>query len=98
MKRFLGFVFILFTIFISRAVSIEVSSFQPEKRLEFNELFPQKICDDIYSNSNFGLAKKPEREIMLMNYINLKKLKLNETKAEFTIYLDQITYSYKSQN
>ena len=63
--------------------SIEVSSFQPEKRLEFNELFPQKICDDIYSNSNFGLAKKPEREIMLMNYINLKKLKFNLT---FTYY------------
>ena len=75
--------------------SIEVSSFQPEKRLEFNELFPQKVCDDIYNNSNFGLTKKPEREIMLMNYINLKKLKLNETEAEFTIYLDQRTYSYK---
>ena len=32
---------------------------------------------------------------MLMNYINLKKLKLNETEAEFTIYLDQRTYSYR---
>ena len=77
------------------AYAIEVSSFQPEKRLEFNELFPQKICDDIYNNSNFGLAKKPEREIMLMNYINLKKLKVNETDSELTIYLDQRTYSYK---
>ena len=75
--------------------SIEVSSFQPEKRLEFNELFPQKVCDDIYNNSNFGLTKKPEREIMLMNYINLKKLKVNETESELTIYLDQRTYSYK---
>ena len=93
--------FCLITIFSSLvffntiAYAIEVSSFQPEKRLEFNELFPRKICDDIYNNSNFGLAKKPEREIMLMNYINLKKLKVNETDSELTIYLDQRTYSYK---
>ena len=95
MNRVLGFVLIFLTIFVSRATSIEVTSLQSEKRLEFNELFPKKICDDIYNNSNFGLEKKPNREIMLMNYINLKKLKVNETDAILTIYLDQRSYSYK---
>ena len=95
MNRVLGFVLIFLTIFVSRATSIEVTSLQSEKRLEFNELFPKKICDDIYNNSSFGLEKKPNREIMLMNYINLKKLKVNETDAILTIYLDQRSYSYK---
>jgi len=95
MNRVLGFVLIFLTIFVSRATSIEVTSLQSEKRLEFNELFPKKICDDIYNNSYFGLEKKPNREIMLMNYINLKKLKVNETDAILTIYLDQRSYSYK---
>ena len=95
MNRVLGFVLIFLTIFVSSATSIEVSSLQSEKRLEFNELFPKKICDDIYNNSSFGLEKKPNREIMLMNYINLKKLKVNETDAILTIYLDQRSYSYK---
>ena len=95
MNRVLGFVLIFFAIFVSRATSIEVSSLQSEKRLEFNELFPKKICDDIYNNSSFGLEKKPNREIMLMNYINLKKLKVNETDSILTIYLDQRSYSYK---
>ena len=52
MNRLLGFVLIFLTIFVSRAISIEVSSLQAEKRLEFNELFPKKIYDDIYNNSN----------------------------------------------
>ena len=95
MNKVLGFVLIFLTIFVSRATSIEVTSLQSEKRLEFNELFPKKICDDIYNNSYFGLEKKPNREIMLMNYINLKKLKVNETDAILTIYLDQRSYSYK---
>ena len=49
--------------------SIEVSSFQPEKRLEFNELFPQKVCDDIYNNSNFGFINSMLLSLVLVPLI-----------------------------
>ena len=58
MTRFLGFILIFLSIFISRAISIEVTSLEAEKRLEFSELFPKRICDNIYDKSAFGTEKK----------------------------------------
>ena len=95
MKRFLGFVFILFTIFISRAVSIEVSSLQPEKRLEFSEFFPKKICNKIYEESSFGKENKLSEEVELKAYINLKRLNVDETNSNLLLYFDQRSYNYK---
>ena len=54
MTRFLGFVLLFLPIFVSKAISIEVSSLEAEKRLEFSELFPKRICDNIYDKSTFG--------------------------------------------
>ena len=54
MTRFLGFVLIFFTIFISRAISIEVTSLEAEKRWEFGEWFPDRIGDTIYDQINFA--------------------------------------------
>ena len=65
MTRFFGFVLIFLTIFISRAISIEVTSLEAEKRLEFSELFPKRICDNIYDQSNFGVEKKLKEDVTL---------------------------------
>ena len=94
MTRFLGFVFILLTIFISRAISIEVSSLEAEKRLEFSELFPKRICDNIYDKSTFGVEKKFKEDVILKNYFNLKRIDLNEQNSNLSLFLDQRSFYY----
>ena len=82
-------------IFSSKAYSIEVSSLDAERRLEFSELFPKKVCDKIYQNSSFGSKNKLDEEVLLMNYHNLKGINLNETNSELVLFFDQRTYFYK---
>ena len=82
-------------IFSSKAYSIEVSSLEAERRLEFSELFPKKVCDKIYQNSSFGSKNKLDEEVSLMNYHNLKGVNLNETDSELVLFFDQRTYFYK---
>ena len=95
MVRFLGFVLIFLTIFFSRAISIEVTSLEAEKRLEFSELFPKRICNKIYEESSFGKENKLSEEVELKAYINLKRLKVDETNSNLLIYFDQRSYNYK---
>ena len=95
MTRFLAFVLIFFTILISRAISIEVSSLEAEKRLEFSEFFPKKICNKIYEESSFGKENKLSEEVELKAYINLKRLNVDETNSNLLLYFDQRSYNYK---
>ena len=95
MTRFLGFVLIFFTIFISRAISIEVTSLEAEKRLEFSEFFPKKICNKIYEESSFGKENKLSEEVELKAYLNLKRLKVDETNSNLLLYFDQRSFNYK---
>ena len=94
MTRFFGFVLIFLTIFISRAISIEVTSLEAEKRLEFSELFPKRICDNIYDQSNFGVEKKLKEDVTLKNYFNLKRINLDEQKSTLFLFLDQRSFFY----
>ena len=94
MTRFLGFVLIILTIFISKAISIEVTSLEAEKRLEFSELFPKRICDNIYDQSNFGVEKKLKEDVTLKNYFNLKRINLDEQKSTLSLFLDQRSFFY----
>ena len=93
--RFLGFVLIFLTIFFSRAISIEVTSLEAEKRLEFSEFFPKKICNKIYEESSFGKENKLSEEVELKAYINLKRLNVDETNSNLLLYFDQRSYNYK---
>ena len=95
MTRFLGFVLIILTIFISKAISIEVTSLEAEKRLEFSEFFPKKICNKIYEESSFGKENKLSEEVELKAYINLKRLNVDETNSNLLLYFDQRSYNYK---
>jgi len=95
MTRFLAFVLIFFTILISRAISIEVSSLEAEKRLEFSEFFPKKICNKIYKESSFGKENKLSEEIELKAYFNLKRLNVDETNSNLLLYFDQRSFNYK---
>ena len=95
MTRFLAFVLIFFTILISRAISIEVSSLEAEKRLEFSEFFPKKICNKIYEESSFGKENKLSEEVELKAYLNLKRLKVDETNSNLLLYFDQRSFNYK---
>jgi len=92
--RFLGFVLIFLTIFISKAISIEVTSLEAEKRLEFSELFPKRICDNIYDKSTFGVEKKLKEDVILKNYFNLKRIDLNEQNSNLSLFLDQRSFYY----
>ena len=94
MTRFLGFVLIFLSIFVSRAISIEVSSLEAEKRLEFSELFPKRICDNIYDKSTFGVEKKLKEDVTLKNYFNLKRINLDEQKSTLSLFLDQRSFFY----
>ena len=95
MTRFLGFVLIILTILISKAISIEVTSLEAEKRLEFSEFFPKKICNKIYEESSFGKENKLSEEVELKAYINLKRLNVDETNSNLLLYFDQRSYNYK---
>ena len=95
MTRFLGFVLIILTILISKAISIEVTSLETEKRLEFSEFFPKKICNKIYEESSFGKENKLSEEVELKAYLNLKRLKVDETNSNLLLYFDQRSFNYK---
>ena len=95
MTRFLAFVMIFLTIFISRAISIEVSSLEAEKRLEFSEFFPKKICNKIYEESSFGIENKLSEEVELKAYLNLKRLNVDESNSNLLLYFDQRSFNYK---
>ena len=94
MIRFLGFILIFLTIFISRSISIEVTSLQAEKRLEFSELFPKRICDNIYDKSTFGTEKKLKEDVTLKNFFNLKRINLDEQNSTLSLFLDQRSFYY----
>ena len=94
MIRFLGFILIFLTIFISRAISIEVTSLEAEKRLEFSELFPKRICDNIYDKSTFGTEKKLKEYVTLKNFFNLKRINLDEQNSSLSLFLDQRSFYY----
>ena len=94
MIRFFGFILIFLTIFISRAISIEVTSLEAEKRLEFSELFPKRICDNIYDKSTFGTEKKLKEYVTLKNFFNLKRINLDEQNSSLSLFLDQRSFYY----
>ena len=94
MIRFLGFILIFLSIFISRAISIEVTSLEAEKRLEFSELFPKRICDNIYDKSTFGTEKKLKEYVTLKNFFNLKRINLDEQNSSLSLFLDQRSFYY----
>ena len=94
MIRFLGFILIFLTIFITRAISIEVTSLEAEKRLEFSELFPKRICDNIYDKSAFGTEKKLKEYVTLKNFFNLKRINLDEQNSSLSLFLDQRSFYY----
>ena len=89
--------FIIFLFFIStffKSFAIEVSSLEAEKRLEFSELFPKRICDNIYDKSTFGVEKKLKEDVILKNYFNLKRIDLNEQNSNLSLFLDQRSFYY----
>ena len=80
--------------FFCRSFAIEVSSLEAEKKLEFSELFPKKICNKIYEASSFGKENKLSEEIELKAYFNLKRLYVDETNSNLSLYFDQRSFSY----
>ena len=86
-------IFVIFTFF--KSFAIEVSSLEAEKKLEFSELFPKRICDKIYDNSTFGSENKLLEEVELKAYFNLKRLNVDETNSNLSLYFDQRSYYYK---
>lgn len=85
--------FLFFTFF--KSFAIELSSLEAEKKLEFSELFPKKICDKIYNESTFGSENKLLEEVELKAYFNLKRLNLDETNSNLSLYFDQRSFYYK---
>ena len=85
--------FVIFTFF--KSFAIEVSSLEAEKKLEFSELFPKRICDKIYDESAFGSENKLLEEVELKAYFNLKRLNVDETNSNLSLYFDQRSYYYK---
>ena len=86
-------IFVIFTFF--KSFAIEVSSLEAEKKLEFSELFPKRICDKIYDESAFGSENKLLEEVELKAYFNLKRLNVDETNSNLSLYFDQRSYYYK---
>ena len=93
--KVLSFILLFLIIFVPKAVSIEVSTLEAEKRLEFSELFPKRICDDIYNKSTFGVEKKLQEDVTLRNYYNLKRINLDEQKSTLSLFIDQRSFFYK---
>ena len=85
--------FFIFTFF--KSFAIEVSSLEAEKKLEFSELFPKRICNKIYDDSTFGNENKLLEEVELKAYFNLKRLNVDETNSNLSLYFDQRSYYYK---
>ena len=90
---YIAVIFVIFTFF--KSFAIEVSSLEAEKKLEFSELFPKRICDKIYDNSYFGSENKLLEEVELKAYFNLKRLNVDETNSNLSLYFDQRSYYYK---
>lgn len=97
MKNIFSIFLTIFFVFIfsSKAYSIEITSLEAERRLEFSELFPKNICDKIYQSSSFGSKNKLDEEVLLMNYHNLKAINIDETNSVLVLFFDQRTYFYK---
>ena len=96
--KVLSFILLLLITFVPKAVSIEVSTLEAEKRLEFSELFPKRICDDIYNKSTFGVEKKLQEDVTLRNFYNLKRINLDEQKSTLSLFIDQRSFFYKEPN
>ena len=90
---YIAALFLIFTFF--KSFAIELSSLEAEKKLEFSELFPKKICDKIYNESTFGSENKLLEEVELKAYFNLKRLNLDETNSNLSLYFDQRSFYYK---
>ena len=95
MIKVLSFILLFLITFGAKAVSIEVSTLEAEKRLEFSELFPKRICDDIYNKSTFGVEKKLQEDVTLRNFYNLKRINLDEQKSTLSLFIDQRSFFYK---
>ena len=93
MKKLLGFI-VLCLLFSSNAYSIEVTSLEAEKKLEFSELFPKSICNKIYDESFFGVENKLEEEVTLKQFVNLKRINLDETNSVLRLFFDQRSFFY----
>ena len=93
--KVLSFILLFLITFGAKAVSIEVSTLESEKRLEFSELFPKRICDDIYNKSTFGVEKKLQEDVTLRNFYNLKRINLDEQKSTLSLFIDQRSFFYK---
>ncbi len=95
MKSIYKFLILISVLLISNnSYSIEVSTLEAEKRLEFSELFPKRICDDIYEKSTFGTEKKLKEDVVLKNFFNLKRINLNEQNSSLSLFLDQRSFYY----
>ena len=95
MKSIYKFLILISILLISNnSYSIEVSTLEAEKRLEFSELFPKRICDDIYEKSTFGTEKKLKEDVVLKNFFNLKRINLNEQNSSLSLFLDQRSFYY----
>jgi len=90
---YIAVLFFIFTFF--KSFAIEVSSLEAEKKLEFSELFPKKICNKIYEDSSFGKENKLSEELELKAFFNLKRLNIDETNSNLSLYFDQRTFFYK---
>ena len=94
MKNITIIIFLFFISTFCKSFAIEVSSLEAEKRLEFSELFPKRICDNIYDKSTFGIEKKLKEDVTLKNYFNLKRIDLNEQNSNLSLFLDQRSFYY----
>ena len=65
MKNITIITLLFFISFFYKSFAIEVSSLEAEKKLEFSELFPKKICNKIYEASSFGKENKLSEEVEL---------------------------------
>ena len=95
MIKIISLAILLFISTFLRLHAIEVSSLEAEKKLEFSELFPKKICNKIYDESTFGKENKLTEEVELKAYFNLKRLNVDETNSNLLLYFDQRSYFYK---
>ena len=95
MKNIIIITLLFFISIFCKSFAIEVSSLEAEKRLEFSELFPKDICNKIYEDSSFGKENKLSEELELKAFFNLKRLNVDETNSNLSLYFDQRTFSYK---
>ena len=95
MKKITFITLLIFFIIFGKSFAIEVTSLEAEKRLEFSELFPKNICNKIYEDSSFGKENKLSEELELKAFFNLKRLNVDETNSNLSLYFDQRTFFYK---